>query len=114
MDGLIDGRLHPNSSIQRSYAKRKEGGQGLVKASILDDVHEYIRKMDQSDELLSEYLRQQKVSEEKEKQGKYREILPVSGNSWTERQHRVRIMAERKQELSTKSIEAVDLFSSCL
>lgn len=86
----MDGWLHPNSSIQRSYTKQKEVGQKLVKATILDDIHEYIGKVDPSDELLSEYLRQQKV--------------------WTERQHRVRIMAEQEQELSTKSTEIGDHF----
>lgn len=95
---------------------RKEGGRGLVsiKDTIQDEtkkIHEYIGKMAPSDELLSEYLRQQNLlEEEREEQeetswkdkplhgmshrqikesGWYREILPVAGNSWTETQHRL-------------------------
>ncbi|KAI3356768.1 hypothetical protein L3Q82_003449 [Scortum barcoo] len=53
------------------YTKRKKGDQGLVsvRASLQDEttkITEYIRKMVPSDELLSEYLRQQKPDREEQ------------------------------------------------
>ena len=63
--------FHPKSTTLRLYTKRKEGGQGLVsvRATIQGEttkIQEYIRRMFPNDDLLSECLRQQKPSEEKE------------------------------------------------
>uniref|UniRef100_A0A7N8XHF5 Reverse transcriptase domain-containing protein n=1 Tax=Mastacembelus armatus TaxID=205130 RepID=A0A7N8XHF5_9TELE len=127
----MHGGLHPKSSILRLYAKRKEGGRGLVsvRATIQDEtakIHEYIRKMAPSDGILSEYLRQQKPDAEDEEQepswqdkplhGMYhRQIQEVAdiekSYRWLEKaglkdSTEALIVAAQEQALSTRSIEA--------
>ncbi|XP_076739067.1 uncharacterized protein LOC143418327 [Maylandia zebra] len=65
----MHGGFHPKAGTLRLYAKRKEGGRGLVSVSttVQDEtmnIHEYITKMAPTDSVLSEYLRQQKPKKE--------------------------------------------------
>ena len=69
----MHGGFHPKSSTLRLYTKRNKGGQGLVsvRATVQDEttkIQEYIRKMAPKDELLSEYLRQQKPDDAEEEE----------------------------------------------
>ena len=125
------GGFHPKSSTLRLYTKRNEGGRGLVsiRATVQDEttkIQEYIRKMAPKDELLSEYLRQQKPDDAEEEEepswrdkplhGMYhRQIEEVAdikkSYQWLEKaglkdSTEALIMAAQEQALSTRSIEA--------
>ncbi|XP_065327550.1 patatin-like phospholipase domain-containing protein 7 [Pelmatolapia mariae] len=70
-----EGEASPEESAERTlrlYAKRKEGGWGLVSVSTMvqyeTNIHEYINKMAPTDHVLSEYLRQQKPKNEEEQE----------------------------------------------
>ena len=127
----MHGGFHPKSSTLRLYAKRKEGGRGLVSVSttVQDEtrnIHEYITKMAPTDSVLSEYLRQQKPKKEEEGEepswkdrplhGMYhRQIEEVAdiqkSYQWLDKaglkdSTEALIMAAQEQALSTRSIEA--------
>lgn len=58
MEATVFGRFHPKSSTLRLYAKRKEGGKGVVsvRATIQDEttkILEYMRRNTPDDELMS-------------------------------------------------------------
>ncbi len=61
----MHGGFRPKSSTLRLYTEQSEGGRGLVsvRATVQDEttkIQECINKMAPKDELLSDYLRQQK------------------------------------------------------
>ena len=109
----IDEGFHPKSSILRLHTKRKETTK----------IQEYVRKMPPNDDLLIEYLRQQKPSEEKEEGDQHWGTSPciectnkevadiIKIYQWLEKaglrdSTEALIMAAQEQAFNTRPIEA--------
>uniref|UniRef100_A0A3B5PPD0 Reverse transcriptase domain-containing protein n=1 Tax=Xiphophorus maculatus TaxID=8083 RepID=A0A3B5PPD0_XIPMA len=126
----MHGGFHPKSSTLRLYTSRKEGGRGLVsvRTTVQDEttkIHKYIRDKASTDNVLSEYLRQQGTEvevpeipswQDKPLHGMYhQQITQVADISksyqWLEKaglkdSTEALILAAQEQALNTRAIEA--------